>query len=274
MNLKEIEPIFHRAFTQSFSRKKLFFVFPIIALCGLLIVFCRALAANAGDWLRMSLAFLPVFLCSSVLLAIGILLVRIYYHEVKQLSLSYRKIIKESWNLMVGITYLSVPMIMIYILLWIVLGLFYLLQAVPAIGHWLGVVFSFGPFLLVLGSIFLSLLNIFTLFFVTPAVALKSTTRLEMVQELLKQIKDNLFSSIALFFIGFFPVLLATFFLSLAAFLSDSNSLEATHSFSIALQWFFIMLPFSALLTPFIIFFFNFSAESFVFLQRKAKNLS
>ncbi|MES2123025.1 MAG: hypothetical protein V4492_09700, partial [Chlamydiota bacterium] len=38
---------------------------------------------------------------------------------------------------------------------------------------------------------------------------------------------------------------------------------------ALSLQWFFIMLPFSALLTPALIFFFNFAAESHVLMLKK-----
>jgi hypothetical protein len=43
---------------------------------------------------------------------------------------------------------------------------------------------------------------------------------------------------------------------------------EADDSLHIVLQWFFIMLPFTALLSPAVVFFFNFATEAHVFLKR------
>ena len=70
--------------------------FPVLVLCGVLAVFCRAVAYEAGDWIAMSLAFLPILLSSAVLLALGVLLIRIHIHEVKSLHLGFRRLIPES----------------------------------------------------------------------------------------------------------------------------------------------------------------------------------
>src|ERR1700722_17167578 len=101
MNWSDLELIFNRSFAFSFSRKKMIFFFPILVLCAFLIVLCRALALSASDWVTMSLAFLPVFVCSALLLAVGVLLTRVYHDEVKQIDVSYRQTLRKSWNLMV-----------------------------------------------------------------------------------------------------------------------------------------------------------------------------
>lgn len=271
MAWKELEMIFNRAIAFSLSRKKFLFIFPVLLICGLIVVFCRTLAFGAGAWMGMSLAFLPVFLCSAILLATGIVLTRIYHNEVKQIDSSYKEVLGQSWELMVGIAYLSVPMALAYIVLWTVMGMFYLLKAIPAIGNVIGVILSFGPFLLVLGSLLLSFLNLLMLFFITPCVALKSEMRAEIAGEVLKRFRANLFSSMILFTIGFVPLLLVSGLLCAAAFVTDAGFLANEHSWIIALQWFFIMLPFCAVLAPVIVFFFNFAAESYVWIQHKMK---
>jgi hypothetical protein len=268
---KELEIIFNRSIIFSFSRKKFLFILPILLFCGLIVVFCRTLAFGAGPWVAMSLAFLPVFLCSAILLAAGIILTRIYHNEVKQIPSSYHKILRQSWELMVGIAYLSVPMAAAYLVLWTVLGIFYLLKAIPAIGNVVGVILSFGPFLLVLGSLLLSFLNVLMLFFITPAAALKSEVRPEIAGEAWKRFRGNVFSSIVLFMVGFLPLLIVTGLLCVAAFVTDAGYLANERSWIVALQWFFIMLPFCAVLAPAIAFFFNFAAESYVWIQHKVK---
>ena len=69
MTLQEIEMVFNRALKFSFSKKKLLFMFPVLLICGMMIVFCRALAIHAGQWVVLSLTFLPVFLSSGLFLS-------------------------------------------------------------------------------------------------------------------------------------------------------------------------------------------------------------
>src|SRR5690242_7888387 len=112
MTWKEVEFIFNRALKFTFSRKKLLFTVPILIFCGLIIACFRALGAGTGDWLGVSMAFLPIFFSATVLLASGIILTRIYHDEVKGLPVVYRKTFGESRDLMVGIAFLSIPMVL------------------------------------------------------------------------------------------------------------------------------------------------------------------
>jgi len=79
---------------------------------------------------------------------------------------------------------------------------------------------------------------------------------------------------IAFFFIGNLPLVLMVALSVLSAIVTGKSYIEAGRSLSVAVQWFFIMLPFSALLSFFVIFFFNFAAESHVLLQRKWKQVN
>ncbi|MCB1109627.1 MAG: hypothetical protein KDK64_01480, partial [Chlamydiia bacterium] len=261
MTFEDIEHIFNRALSLSFSRKKLLFMFPVLVVCGLMIVFCRALAVNAGQWVVLSLTFLPIFLSSGLLLASGVVLARVYHHEVKMIPLSFKKILAQSWELLIGVSYLTLPLLLAYLFLWMVMGIFYLLKEIPALGDVLGVVLAFGPFLLVLGSLILSFFNLFLLFFATPHIALKSRLKLKLAEEIYYRFKENLFSNLSLFLLGLVPLLLSVGILTLAAFLTGVNFFIRTETLAIALQWFFVMIPFCAMLTPGILFFFNFAVE-------------
>lgn len=269
MTFEEIEHIFNRALRFSFSKKKLLFMFPVLVICGLMLVFCRALAVGAGQWVVLSLTFLPIFLSSGLLLAAGVVLARVYHHEVKMIPLSYKKILAESWELLIGVSYLTLPLLLAYLFLWMLMGIFYLLKEIPALGDVLGVILSFGPFLLVLGSLLLSFFNLFLLFFATPHIALKSRLKLKLAEEIYSRFKENLFSNIALFVVGLIPLLLGVGILSLAAFLTGMNFFIKTETLAVALQWFFVMIPFCAMLAPGILFFFNFAVESYALIQKK-----
>ena len=238
--------------------------FPVLVLCGVLAVFCRAVAYEAGDWIAMSLGFLPILLSSGVLLALGVLLIRIHIHEVKHLQLSFRRLITGSLDLIMGTSYLSIPPILAYLFLWVALGLFYLLREIPAVGDFFSVVFAFGPFLLVFGSLLLCLFNLGLLFFVAPAAAFQPYKRLSLAKRVLTLFQGRILSSIALFLLALLPIISVSGLLVLSALLTNS---APDKPLSVALEWFFVMIPFSAVLTPAIIFFFNFAAESYQLLQ-------
>lgn len=239
--------------------------FPILVLCGIMIVFCRAVAFEASDWIAMSLAFLPILLSSGVLLALGVLLIRIHIHEVKSLHLGFRRLIAGSVDLIMGTSYLSIPPILAYLFLWMVLGMFYLLREIPGIGDFFSVVLAFGPFLLVFGSLLLCLLTLGLLFFVAPAAAFQPHKRLSLAKRVLSLFQGRILSSFALFLLALVPIALVSGLLVLSAVLTNTSPEK---SLTVALEWFFVMLPFCAVLTPAVIFFFNFAAESYQLLQQ------
>jgi hypothetical protein len=265
----EVEKAFSRSIALSFSKQRMMLTFPVLVLCGLLTVFCRAAACHAGDWVSFSLAFLPILLSSGILLALGVLLVRIHFHEIKQLSVSFSRLITGSLDLIVGTSYLSVPPVLAYLLLWVVLGVFFLLKEIPGIGSFFSVVFAFGPFLLIFGSLLLCLFTLGLLFYVAPAAALQSVKRMSLAKQVFTCIKGRLLTSLALFFIALVPILLVVGLLSLSAILTNLSFTMSDRSLMVAMEWFFIMLPFSAILTPATIFFFNFAAESHQILMKK-----
>ena len=155
MTWGELEKSFNRAFYFSFSQRRMFLAFPVLILCGILAVFCHALSLDATPWLALCLGFLPIFLSSGILLALGVVLSRIYYAESKQIAVNMRRLIHTSMDLIIGISYFSVPPLLVYLLFWVFLGVFFLLKEIPGFGEFFSVVFSFGPFILIFGSLFI-----------------------------------------------------------------------------------------------------------------------
>ncbi|MBS0629225.1 MAG: hypothetical protein JSS30_03245 [Verrucomicrobia bacterium] len=271
MTSADLEKIFNRSFSNCFSKKKLVLVFPVLVLCGLLAVICRTISFGSGQWMQMSMAFLPMFLCAGFLLALGLILVRIYHQEIKGGEVKVLTTIKECRDLIYGIPYLAVPIIFSYLVLWIVLGIFYLVRLIPHVGEVASAVFSFGPFLLVLGSLFLGCLSLLVLFYIAPAAALRSDLSPRLAEEVFAEIKANPFLSFIMPLFALLPLLLVIGILSLAAVVTHILYVEASDGLTLALKWFFIMIPFSAILAPAIIFFFNFAAESHVFLRKRIR---
>ena len=135
MDFQAFSLIFNRSLAFTFSKKKLLFVFCILALSGLLVVFFRGLALHAGQWVKLSLTFLPIFICTGILLSMGILLIRVYHDEIKQREVNYWNTLSRSWEVVIGASYFAIPIIFSYLLLWVLLGIFVLLSDIPSVGH-------------------------------------------------------------------------------------------------------------------------------------------
>lgn len=271
MDFQALSFIFNRALALTFSRKKLLFVFSVLALSGLLIVFFRGLALHAGQWVMLSLTFLPIFICTGILLSMGIVLIRIYHDEIKQRDVNYWQILARSWEVAIGASYFAIPIIFSYLLLWVLLGIFVLLSDIPAIGEFFGAILSFAPFLINLGTLVLCVLSLAILFFIAPLIALKGLEGRMIFQLAINKLEKNLFANLALMFIALLPLVCMVTLLTLAVFLTGTLCVDCNNSIQTVLKWFFIMLPFTAFLTPVVIFFFNFAAESHVLVTQREK---
>lgn len=274
MKFQDIELMFNRSFAFAFSKKKFLLLFPALATCGLVTIFCKALSLDASKWVQLSLSFLPIFICFGILLGTGILLNRIYYREIKGMDLTYKNIIKDSLALLINSTYLSLPFILLYFILWMTMGVFYLLKEIPAIGEFIGVILSFAPFVIVLMTLLLCIISIVLLFFATPHISLKKQLHLSLFEDVLNRLSTDIFANIILFIIGLTPLALAIITLGFSATVTGLHFSIQSSSIAITMQWFFIMLPFCALIAPAMTFFFNFSMEAFGYQQKRIKNQS
>ena len=208
LSINDIRFAFNRAFVLSFTKQKLLLTFCILALCGLMVVFARAISSHAGHWVAMSLTFLPFFLCSGVLLSTGILLIRIYHDEIKNKQIPLLDVFAKSWEVVIGASYFAIPIILGYLLLWMMLGLFFLLKEIPGIGDFFAIILSFGPFLLNFGSLVLCILCVAILYFLTPIIALRGLNRIQISQLAVFRLKSDIFSNILLSFIALLPMIL------------------------------------------------------------------
>ncbi len=268
MNFNDLRLIFNRASAKAFNPKKLGVVSLVLAMCGLLVVFCRGLAINATEWVVMSLTFLPFFLCTGVLMSMGIFLIRVYHDEIKNKPVAYGDIMNKSWDVIIGASYFSIPFILSYLVLWVLLGIFVMLGAIPFIGEVLSVLLSFAPFLLNVGSLVLCFLSLSTLFLIAPVIALNGPNRSMVTDTVLRRVKKDPFCNVVLALIAIFPLTFFAAVMALAAIMTEQVCYVCEHALQHVLQWFFIMIPFTALLSPAIVFYFNFAAESHVLLKK------
>ncbi len=269
MIFKDLERCFKRAFIHSCNGKKIFFTLPFLFLCGVIIVFCRSLAYISNKWIMLSLIFLPIFFSIAILYMLGAFLIRIYYNEVKSLKVSYTEVIKKSFKTALETLNISIPPALIFFLLWIIFGFFVALKEIPHIGRFIGVMISIIPFLIILCTILLCFFSLLSLFFVVPAMTLKRKKKLELVREVVKNLRKNVIVNITFFFSCMFFVLLGSLILIITAILTKMSFSIPVDSLYIGLQWFFMMIPFILFLTPLVIFFFNVASETYNLLQTK-----
>jgi len=269
MMINDLAFCFNRAFTLAFVRKKIWFVAPFIFLCSILVVAFR-LFPYANEWLSMGFLFLPFILALSILLSLGVVLIRIYYQEVKRIKAEYKKILAFSWEILSGAAYLSVPMIFIYVFLWIIFGFLLLLQEIPLLGPLVASLFSFVSFLLICAFLTLAIFGISALFFAAPVIALKANLdKSSMMKRVLENFKRNIFVNCLFFFVGLLPVVSIFFLLFLAAFLTHASYIFFSGNVVYTtISYFFVMIPFSFLIAPFIVFFFNFAAEGYNYMRK------
>jgi hypothetical protein len=274
MTFVDLQKIFNRAFWLSFSKQKLLFTFFVLVACGLLAVFCRGLGEISGNsWISMSLAFLPIFLSTLILLFASVLLIRVYHDEVKNKQVSFIGVFKKSFDVMLTASSFGLPLVLIYLLLFIVLGIFFLLKEIPSLGDALSIILAFAPFLLILGLVILTFGCFFLLFFASPMIALKADEKFETLKSVTKRLKQNILGNFLLFCLSLVPLAFIVLLLLIAVYLTNINYLPSSKTGFVVLEWFFIMVPFALVLSPAVVFFFNFSAESFVFFRKQETSI-
>jgi hypothetical protein len=268
MNFDAMEQMCDRALQYTFCKKKLLLTAATLSLSGLLVVFSMGLSLSANVWVSLSLSFLPLFISSGILIALGVILIRAYHDEVKARDFHYSHLLADSWEVALAASYFFMPVILLYLLMWMMLGLFFLLREIPFVGEFFGVVFAFGPFLLLLGSFTLLLLSIFMLFALTPVLALKDFVRSHLVKNALALAREKVFQRIIFLFIALIPLVVAATLLVVSAKMTTLVYMVQESHVQMILQWFIIMLPFSIILSFPVIFFFNMAAESHIAIQK------
>ena len=269
MEFHELQQMCRRAATYTCSQTKLTLSAVTLAACGLMVVMAMGLSLKANDWFSLSLAFMPLFVIASVLTTLGVVLIQGYRDEVKYENASYRDLLLISWKHLIRASYFFLPLMLAYLFLWIILGLFFLLREIPAFGEFFGVILAFGPFLLLFGSLLLSVLAVFLSFVVSPVIALKKIEGFELVQYMQERLQTNVFARVCLFCLASVPLAATAFLLLIAAHLTTSLYTVSENHMQMVLQWFFIMIPFATILSPAVVFFYNLAAETHIYIQKK-----
>lgn len=261
--MNEIEHRCNRALRYCLSKLKFFSVFFILLGSSFVWIFFNSLSTHLDEKMVISLAFIAALFIFGMMLSMGVFLIRIYYHEVKQLKIQCIKIIQDSWQMMIKAFYLGSLTIFVYVALWMALFLGFFVSQIPNIGSF----FIFAPYLLLFLSLMLLVGNGLFLFFITPIIALSKGK--QFISESIKRMKYNYFYNVFSFIIGVFPLGIITGLLYITKILLRAFETPLMNPFSEAVRSVFLFAPICAILTPFVIFFFNFSAEMYQ-LYRKS----
>jgi len=131
-------------------------------------------------------------------------------------------VLAKSWEAVIGASYFVIPMMLIYLLLWMMLGVFLLLGQTPLFGDLFTTVLAFAPFLINLCTLILCLATLAALFFVSPVVALRGLNRTFVSQITARKLKADPFTNVFLAVVALLPILLSVGLLVLAALLTGS----------------------------------------------------
>ncbi len=249
------------------TKKKALVVFFTLCFCGFSAVFSRVLARNSSKWIVFILTFLPVFTTVFLLFALGIFLIKA--HDLRKetgTEPTLGKVFLLSWKNMVSVVYCAMPVFLIYFILWMISGVFFLVRGIPKLGEFLSIILSFAPFMIILGFCLFVFVNLVLLFFIPPLLSKKKRSEKPLWRILCDRFLERPFIHVFFVTIATTPLFVALFLLIASAYLTKINYFSSTNVLFIGLQWFFLMLPFNILLTPFVIFFFHFSSETFDYI--------
>jgi len=233
----------------SFSKKRLFVANSSLLVC--LAFFLFFISLNPSHlWLQTAFYYLPIFCSGIVLYCSGILIQTLYKNEKQLQKISGKRVwIEATRKIALGL-YVPILPLMIFCFLWILLGIFSLLHAVPFVGVLLS-------FLIVSTLLAISLtlaLQLLFLFFVTP-----SKDKRGVINKAYQRIGKDVLGNLLAFFIAILPFVFL-YFLSYFSFrffpeVSNITALEE------GLYYLFMALPVSFLGSFGVVLFFQFSWE-------------
>lgn len=259
------------AFRGSLRGKKVWLGYIALLLCCAVLTFFRAAAQGAALWLSLHFHFLSLFVVSGILLVAGTALIRIYAEEKKGQRVRLKEALFSSAPQLGRAALLASFPLLASLCLWMTLGLFFLIEAIPVLGAILSVVASAVPFLLFSSTFLLGLASALFLFFAPPWIAAESSAPWSQIASMFSPFRTKPLLSSALFLLAAAPLSLFFFLFYQALRLTESSfALGGEEPLLLILQGLFLSPIFAALLTPFLLFFFHFSFESYQALRKSS----
>lgn len=272
MFLDELGYIVNRAFFWIWTKESLLWTWVSLLACALLTIFFRSLSYDANVWIALATQCVPYFVAVGIMTACGIVMIRIYHDHLKNSEKSVYEVLRNAWRVLgLGLNF-SLPVLLGFLALWVALGLFVLVSLIPMLGEFFSVVFSFIPFLLAVGILGLFIVSFILLFVGAPLLALNADTpEVNYKAKLKERLIADPFMNVFLGLTALIPLVLSAYLLQQAYHVALDFLPPHSNPIYDILQSLMIAIPFTALLTPFVVFFFNLSAEAHVYVLKRAK---
>jgi hypothetical protein len=262
----DIEKMFNRAFKLSFVQQKIFLVTPFLVICSCIFTLCCGHSEEHLSWMRVHLLCLPLFMSLGLLLMVGLVVSRAYQQELEGLIFRVNDIIKDSMPLLQQLSYLAMSFLILYNVLWTLLGGYEIIRSIPLLGVLVETLFAYIPFLLLFSIGILGCLGILHLFCLPPLLVFRSNLRWRSLRLVWERIAFSPFTNALLLLIALAPFACMLSILLCAVQLSGHSTVQS-YSLINHIKLFTIALPLSMLIAPLVIFFFHFSVESHLWLQ-------
>lgn len=263
MDFQDIALAVKLSWSHVFSKKKFLFVFLIVIICEMWRSVGFWLLNSLQGWTSFHLPFFSFFFYISCLQCAGIVLTYFYQHER---HFKEKPFFIDLRSTLFKLSLVAIPMGVLYCVVWVALSLFFLLKAIPIIGFLFKSLFAFIPFLLLVVLIALAFAHILIVFYGTPLLGANVFPHFKLLKMIWNQFKRQAVHIIFLALIGLTPFLLI--FGALSSALSLTHTLLSSGSLFLSFfQELLIKIPCALLLTPAVIFFFNFAVESMAWIK-------
>lgn len=271
MKFSELEHMLQSAAYHTMSKKKLIYSALVLLACSLFMIFGMSVSLFAGSWVSSGLYFVSFFLSLALVMALGVILIRYYHDEIKERDVTLKDLILNSWSTALGALSLFVPVVLGYLALWMAQGVFLVCASIPFLGQFVATIFSFVPFLLNLATLMLGMGVLYALFCLTPTLSLTNSFQQGQFSQVFRDALRMGFMRMLLFIASVVPLAVSLVLLGASFSMTMGMLSEQQAILDRVLQWFFIMVPFSALLAPAVIFFFNLATQTHVYIQRQTR---
>lgn len=268
MQQSPTEKMFIRALRLSFSKQLFFWTLLSFIPSIITAALCRPLMEGASTWLSLALVLFPFFVWITSLSMAGVFITRVYHHRVKGIEYSLRDLYLQSKAAIIEVLYFSTPILLLFTAVWALLGFFFLLQSLPALGNLIMSLLAAVPLLLLFCCVALLDLSFCVLFFSVPAISLGSKKKLALIYEVVGKFQLAPLLLIKHMLLASLPLVLLCIYFAIALTLDALIFSSSQHIFYAFLQLISFMLLISFIFTPAVIFFFNFAAESHVYFKK------
>lgn len=258
----ELGTLCNRAFAHIFDARKFLAVFLVLLLSGLFVLFFQGFALCSPNWLKLPLLTLPVIIMGALLMVVGAGLNKMYAQEREGIKVNDLPFF--SGEVMFRAACFFAPLIVAAVTLLLLLGLFLLIKSIPYVGTFFGIILAFAPFLINFALLLLFLIAFLILFLFTPLVAFKK--HLDK-KALMARLQGGLFNHVLLLGTILIPLWIIWKFVVHAADFTFKGYAAHDPSVIKVLQGLFMLIPMAAIFTLPLVFFFNFSFESFLLTE-------